>query len=80
VDFTASLLPGPRGEHRWAGARILASYPFGPLFGAAINATALTLGDRLQIGVHLDPAAVADPALIMKCMRDSFDTLIDQSG
>jgi hypothetical protein len=80
VDFTASLLPGPRGEHRWAGARILASYPFGPLFAAAINATALTLGDRLQIGVHRDPAAVADPALFMKCLSDSFDTLIDQSG
>jgi WS/DGAT/MGAT family acyltransferase len=76
TDLIASFLPGPRGHHRWAGANITANYPFGPLFGAPVNATAVTLGDHLHIGLHLDPVAVTETAVFMECLHVSFEELI----
>ena len=78
TDCIASFLPGPRGDHRWADANVTANYPFGPLFGTPVNATAITFGAHLHIGIHLDPEAVTEPAALMDCLRDSFDQLVEQ--
>ena len=51
----------------------------GPRVGCAANLTLLACGDRLDLGVNLDPAAVTDPAAFMGCLRDSFEDLL-QAG
>ena len=60
IDFAASNLRGSPIPLYLAGARIVASYPFGPRAGTAINVTTLGYADALDIGINVDPAAVED--------------------
>ena len=55
------------------GAALQANYAFGPLSGAAVNITLLSNIDDLHIGVNSDPAAVADPALLLECLSEGFE-------
>ena len=80
VDFAASVVPGLRSERWMAGARVEGSWPMGPRVGCAVNLTLLTFGDRLDLGINLDPAAVTDPGAFLECLRDSFDALLDAAG
>ena len=59
-----------------AGARIVASYPFGPRAGAALNVTTLGYCDALDIGVNVDPAAVTDIDGLMLDIAAAFDDLL----
>jgi hypothetical protein len=77
VDFATSIVPGLRSPRFLAGARVLGSWPLGPRVGCAVNLTLLTWGDRLDLGINLDPAAVGDPEAFMECLRDSFAALLD---
>jgi hypothetical protein len=77
VDFATSIVPGLRSQRHLAGARVLASWPHGPRVGCAVNLTLLTCGDRLDLGVNLDPAAVGDPEAFMECLDDSFAALLE---
>ncbi len=77
VDFATSIVPGLRSQRYLAGARVLASWPLGPRVGCAVNLTLLTCGDRLDLGVNLDPAAVGDPEAFMECLDDSFAALLE---
>ena len=79
VDFAVSIVPGLRADRWLAGARVEGSWPMGPRVGCAANLTLLACGDRLDLGVNLDPAAVTDPAAFMGCLRDSFEDLL-QAG
>jgi hypothetical protein len=38
-----------------AGMPVEATYPFGPRLGAALNVTALPIGDQLHLGVNIGP-------------------------
>ena len=77
VDFAASIVPGLRSERILAGAPVEASWPMGPRVGCAVNFTLLTCDDRLHLGVNLDPAAVAEPAVLMECLAESFGDLLE---
>ncbi|MGH9035261.1 MAG: wax ester/triacylglycerol synthase domain-containing protein [Acidimicrobiia bacterium] len=77
VDFATAIVPGLRSQRYLAGARVLGSWPLGPRVGCAANLTLLTCGDRLDLGINLDPAAVGDPDAFMECLRDSFAALLD---
>ena len=77
VDFATSIVPGLRSGRWLAGARVEGSWPMGPRVGCALNATMLACGDRLDLGVNLDPAAVTDPSAFMDCLRGSFADLLD---
>ena len=77
VDFAASIVPGLRSGRFMAGAPVEASWPMGPRVGCAVNFTLLTCGERLHLGVNLDPAAVADPAALMECLAESFGELLE---
>jgi WS/DGAT/MGAT family acyltransferase len=77
VDFATSVVPGLRDERFLAGARVMGSWPLGPRVGCAANLTLLTCGDRLDLGINLDPAAVTDPGALMECLRDSFEALLE---
>jgi diacylglycerol O-acyltransferase len=73
VDFITSNVPGAPFQVFLAGAALQANYAFGPLSGAAVNITLLSNIDDLHIGVNSDPAAVADPALLLECLSEGFE-------
>jgi diacylglycerol O-acyltransferase / wax synthase len=80
VDFAASIVPGLRSGRFMAGAPVEGSWPMGPRVGCAVNFTLLTCGERLHLGVNLDPAAVTEPAALMECLARSFSDLLEAGG
>jgi len=60
IDFAASNLRGSPVPLYLSGARIIASYPFGPRTACALNVTLLSYCDDLHLGLNIDPAAITD--------------------
>jgi WS/DGAT/MGAT family acyltransferase len=77
VDFTTSNVPGAPFPVYLAGARMESQFPFGPLAGAALNITLLSYQNDLNIGISSDPAAVPDPDLLMGCLGEGFDDILN---
>ena len=75
IDFVTSNVPGVPIPVFFAGAKLEAQFPFGPLAGSAMNITLLSYVDEAQIGINTDPAAVADPDTLVSCLTDSFDEI-----
>jgi WS/DGAT/MGAT family acyltransferase len=73
IDVVTSNVPGAPIPIYVAGARLDATYGFGPLSGAAANITLLSYIDDLHVAVSTDPAAVADPDVFVACLQDGFD-------
>jgi hypothetical protein len=80
IDFAASNLRGSPIPLYLAGARIVASYPFGPRAATAINVTTLGYADALDIGINVDPAAVEDIDGLMIDLRTAFAALERLAG
>lgn len=59
-DLQASNVPGIREDVYVAGAKVLRSYPFGPLPGCAVMVAMVTHGETCCVGVNADPAAVVN--------------------
>jgi hypothetical protein len=76
VDFATSNVRGAPFEVYVAGAKVLATYPMGPVAGTAWNITMMSYAGTLFMGVHVDPAAVADTELLIRSLRDGFAELI----
>ena len=74
VDFAATSFPGVRGERSVCGAAVEESYPFGPRLGCLMNVTGFGIGDRLDVGITIDPAAISRPDILLDCMRAAFDS------
>ncbi len=72
VDFVATTLPGFRTDRHIGGAVIEECYPFGPRLGCLASISAFGNGDRLDIGIVLDPNAIADPEAFVECMATAF--------
>jgi WS/DGAT/MGAT family acyltransferase len=79
IDFATSNLPAYRGETWVAGARLAHVYAFGPVAGTAFNLTAVSVGQTFDIGLHVDAAAVDDPALLARCMDEAYRDLLAQA-
>jgi WS/DGAT/MGAT family acyltransferase len=76
VDFATSNVRGAPMPVYIAGARLLENYPLGPLVGVAFNLTLLSYDGSLDMGVHLDAAAVAEPELLIKHLDGAFADLV----
>jgi WS/DGAT/MGAT family acyltransferase len=76
IDFATSNVPGYKDEAWVAGARMTHSYVYGPVAGTAFNLTAVSVGPSLDIGLHVDPAAVEDPARLARCMEEAYADLL----
>jgi len=76
VDFTVSSLRGAPVPVYLAGAEVVANHPLGPLAGTAFNLTAMSWGPRLDVGVHVDPQAVEDPALLVRELKRALTQLV----
>ncbi|MBS1848077.1 MAG: DUF1298 domain-containing protein [Actinobacteria bacterium] len=78
VDFTTSNVRGAPFTVYLAGARVEANHPIGPLAGTAFNLTMLSYNGALDMGLHVDTAAVEAPDLLGSCIDDAFDTLLER--
>lgn len=79
VDFTTSNVRGAPFELYVAGAKVLGNHPLGPMAGTAFNLTTLSMGDRLDMGLLCDLAAVDDPALLRACLEEAYRELLTVS-
>ena len=76
VDFATSNVRGAPIEVYVAGGKALKAYPMGPVAGTAWNITMMSYAGTLNVGVHIDPAAVPDPELLMRSLKEGFAELI----
>jgi hypothetical protein len=76
IDFVTSNVPGPRREVFTAGAKMDAVYGFGPLSGAAVNATLFSYAGTCWVALNSDPAAVPDPDQLRECMEAGFAEVV----
>ena len=76
TDFAATNLRGSPVPLYIAGERVIASYPFGPRTNTALNATLLSYGDDLNLGLNIDPAAITDIDHFMADIAYSFEELL----
>ena len=51
-------------------------YTLGPVAGTAFNLTTLSYDGKLQMGMHVDPVAVTDPADLRDCIHTAFEELM----
>jgi hypothetical protein len=49
---------------------------FGPTEGSAVGVALISLAGQCCIGVTSDTAAVADPDLLIDCLREGFDEVM----
>lgn len=75
TDLVASNLRAAPFPLYVAGARIRATYPLGPLFGTPCNVTMMTYDGRVDLGVHVDVAAVEDPDRLRDSLVGAFHEL-----
>jgi diacylglycerol O-acyltransferase len=80
IDFVATTLPGARGVRHLCGAVVETSFPFGPRLGSLMNATAFGVGDRLDVGIALDPVAIAEPDVLVECVHEAFNSFAGTHG
>lgn len=75
-DFNVSNVAGADIELYFAGAKIVAQYPIGPLGGAALNVTLLSYLDMAYIGLNIDRAAVTDVELLVDCLQQGIEAVV----
>jgi diacylglycerol O-acyltransferase len=80
VDFTTSNVRAAPFDLYIAGAHIEATYPLGPLAGTAFNLTMMSYRGQLNMGLHVDLAAIDDPDLLRTCLLDGFAEVIAAAG
>lgn len=73
LDLVASNVTGPASSLSLGGARATAMVPVGPRSGSALNATLVSYAGCAHIGLNIDPVAVADPEVMVDCIRAGFE-------
>ncbi len=80
IDALASNVPGPTAPLHLLGRAVVGYYAFGPTVGSALNITLLTYAGTCCVAVACDTAAVPDPDLLVQCLRESFEEVLDLGG
>lgn len=75
IDFATSNVKGSPLPMFVSGAELLEIYPIGPLGGVAFNLTLMSFTGSLDMAIHIDRAAIADPGLLVRCLEDAFERL-----
>ena len=76
VDFTTSNVRAAPFDLYIGGALMERNYPLGPIAGTAWNLTTMSYRGLLNLGLHIDVAAVEDPAALAADIAASFDELL----
>ena len=75
IDFATSNVRTSPVPYFIAGAKALESYAMGPLGGVSFNVTMLSYVKHLDLGIHIDTAAVDDPPLLAGAFDEAFRQL-----
>ena len=75
IDFATSNVRASPVPVYICGAQLLENYAIGPLAGVAFNVTMLSYHGHLDMGINIDPAAVADPGLLRDSLEGAFRDL-----
>jgi WS/DGAT/MGAT family acyltransferase len=76
IDFTTSNVRAASFDLYIAGALVEATYPLGPLANTAFNLTMMSYRGLLNMGLHVDTGAVAEPSRLRDCIAESYAALI----
>jgi WS/DGAT/MGAT family acyltransferase len=76
VDFTTSNVRAAPFDLYIAGALVTGNFPLGPIAGTAWNLTTMSYRGNLELGLHLDAAAVAHPDELRDDIANAFDELV----
>ncbi|HVN52294.1 MAG TPA: WS/DGAT domain-containing protein, partial [Acidimicrobiales bacterium] len=80
-NVTISNVPGPPFPLYVAGAKVLDTYPMGPIFdGGALNITLMSYLDRIDFGLVACPDLIPDVWLVAEGLRDALGELEDAAG
>ncbi len=77
VDFATSNVRAAPFDLYLGGALMEANYPLGPVAGTAWNLTTMSYRGILDLGLHVDTAAVADPEALASAIEEAFADLLD---
>lgn len=80
IDFATSNVRGAPVDVYVAGGKALAAYPMGPVAGTAWNITMMSYAGMLNMGVHVDPAAVTDPDQLIRSLKAGYTELLSAGG
>ncbi len=80
IDLATSNLRGAPFETYIAGARVTAAFPLGPVAGTAANLTTISQNGSMDMGLLVDPAAIADPAALRRNLEDAYGELLAAGG
>ncbi len=72
VDFITSNVPGAPIPVFMAGAAVEAQVALGPMTGSSCNVVLLSYQDDVNLGITMDPAAIADHDVFVDCLREGF--------
>jgi len=76
IDFATSNVRAASFPVYIAGAKVLANYPIGPTAGVAFNLTTMSYLGSMDMGVHIDSGAVAEPERLRRNLQQAFKRLI----
>lgn len=76
IDIATSNLRGAPVPLYIGGAKVEHSVTMGPLAGTPCNATALSYCNNFDIGLFIDPVAIAEPDAFRQCVVDAFEALL----
>ena len=80
IDIATSNLRGAPFQTYMAGAKVLSLIPLGPVAGTAANITTISNNGFMDVGLLIDPAAVAEPESLAKNIGDAFTALLEAGG
>ncbi|MEM8707568.1 MAG: wax ester/triacylglycerol synthase domain-containing protein [Actinomycetota bacterium] len=73
IDVVTSNLRGAPIPVYAGDALVEATFPIGPVAGAACNATVMSNNGTLDVGIMIDPAAIDDPDRFGEIVQETFD-------
>ena len=77
IDLLASNVPGMTTQLYLGGAPVSGYYAFGPTTGSAVNVTLFTYCGTCCVGITIDAAAVPDCDVLMECLREGFQEVLE---
>lgn len=80
IDIATSNLRGAPFQTYMAGAKVESLIPLGPVAGTAANITTISNNGFMDIGVLIDPEAVAEPAELARNIDEAYTALLEAGG
>ncbi len=79
-DINTSNLPGPTDPLYIAGAQVQRLFGYAPLAGTAMIIGLVSILGVCCLGIDIDPAAIPDGEVLVECLRDAFQEVLDLGG